>query len=114
MSTTTLTPAVPVSPSTNAAVSVSRTAGDLFNAAEQNPVVKADLQTMFDSYSHNPIIAGIVSLVGIELTQHNLTVDTQLLTIGVGLAVTFVGYAWQWISMKMNKPATPVTTGVTR
>lgn len=93
-------------PSTNSAVAVSNNLAALANAAEANPIVKADLQAQFDSYSHSPLITGVASIVGMELTRQQITVDNTLLTVGVGLVVTGIGYAWQWVSMKMRKPAT--------
>lgn len=104
MSTTTTTSLNVQPTATDTAVAVSKTGMDLFNQAEANPVVKADLQSLFDSYSHSPIIAGLVPVVAGLLAQKQITVGNQLLTIGIGVAVTAIGYAWQWASMKINKP----------
>lgn len=89
---------------TNDAVNDARGLITLAAAAEQNPVVKADLQAQFDSYSHSPVIVAAASVVGMMLTRQNITVDNTLLTVVVGLVVTGLGYAWQWASMKFNKP----------
>jgi len=95
---------------TDVAVNVSHTAKDLLDAAEASPVVKADLETLFDSYSHNPVVAGLASIAGIMLAQEHITVDSTLLTVVIGLVVTGVGYGYQWLSMKMRKPVTQGTT----
>ncbi len=94
----------PISPSTNTAVATAQSAIDLATKAELNPVVKADLQTLFDSYSHNPVVGGVVTIAGVLLAQHNITIDNTLLTVAIGVVVTGVGYAWQWASMRMRKP----------
>ena len=103
MSQTVTTPA-------DRAVALSQTAQDLATAAEQSPAVKADLQALFDSYSHNPLVAGLASIAGIMLAQQHINVDSTLLTVGIGLLVTAVGYAYQWASMKFRKPAVLGTT----
>ena len=97
MSTTITTP----SP-TDRAVAVSATVQNLVNAAEQDPTVKADLQTAFDSYSHNPVIAGLASIAGIMLAQQHISVDSTVLTVVIGVIVTGLGYGWQWASMKLK------------
>ena len=94
-------------PATTRAVASAQTAQDLVVAAEQNPQVKADLQSLFDSYSHNPVIAGLASVAGIILAQQHVNVDSMLLTIAIGLAVTALGYLWQFVAMKLNKTAMP-------
>lgn len=104
MSTTVTTIATPIATVTNDAVNASTGLITLATAAEQNPVVKADLQAQFDSYSHSPVIVALASVAGMLLTQRNITVDNTLLTVVVGLVVTGMGYGWQWISMKLNKP----------
>jgi predicted acyltransferase len=96
------------SSTTDRVVKAAQSAADLATSAEQIPAVKAELQTLFDSYSHSPIVAGLVPVVAGFLTQEHVTVDSTLLTVGIGLVVTGIGYAWQWLSMKINKPvATP-------
>ena len=93
------------SPGTNRVVRGAQTAQELFNAAEQNPVAKADLQMLFDSISHGaPWTGGLVTIAGIELAQHNITVDNQLLTLVIGGAATLASYAYQWVRIKMTKP----------
>lgn len=109
---TTITAPSTVAPATDKAVS---TANDLINLAvkaEQVPEVKADLQAQFDTYSHNPIIMGVVTIIGVILTRQNITVDNTLLTVAVGLVATGVGYAWQWISMKIRKPVPAAVVNV--
>jgi hypothetical protein len=86
-------------------VNKAQTAIDLVQSADNNPVIKADLQTLFDSYSHNPIVMGLVPVLAGFLTQEKITVDSTLLTVAVGAAVTGAGYLYQYISMKMRKPA---------
>ena len=93
-----------VAPATEHVVAAAQTAQDLLDAAEKSPTVKADFQSMFASYSHNPIVMGLVPIIGGLLTQEHITVDSTLLTVSIGLAVTGLGYAWQWASMKFNKP----------
>ena len=101
----TIVPTVIVSPQTERVVAISRTAQDLMDAAEQSPAVKSDLQAMFVSYSHNPIVAALASVAGILLAQQHVTVDSTALTVVIGLAVAGCGYGWQFVSMKMSKPA---------
>lgn len=98
--------ALAVAAATTEAVKDATTFVALANAAEANPVVKADLQAQYDSYSHSVPIVAIAGVAGMYLAQHNLTVDNTLLTVAVGLAVTGIGYAWQWVSMKVRKPVT--------
>lgn len=95
MSTTT-------SPASDRAVAVSATVQNLVTAAEADPVIKADLQTAFDSYSHNPVIAGLASVAGIMLAQQHVSVDSTALTVVIGVVVTGAGYGWQWASMKLK------------
>ena len=102
--TITAAPTVTVTPLTERVVAASQTAQDLVDAAEKSPVVKADLQSLFASYSHNPLVMGLVPIVGGLLTQEHITVDSTLLTVVIGLAVTIVGYFYQWIAMKLNQP----------
>lgn len=87
---------------TDRAVAVATTVRTLMNAAEQDPTIKADLQTAFDSYSHNPVIAGLASIAGIMLAQQHINVDSTILTVVIGVVVTGIGYGWQWASMKMK------------
>lgn len=91
-----------LTPQTDHVVAASQTAADLLNAAEQSPAVKADLQSMFDSYSHNPLIAGLASVAGIMLAQQHISLDSTALTVLIGLGVTGIGYAYQWLSMKTS------------
>lgn len=94
-----------LTPSTDQAVNAANSAIGLAEAAETNPVVKADLQTLFDSYTHaGSIVPGIAALVGMALAQHGITADNFVLTIAVGLAVTGISYVAQWASMKTRKP----------
>lgn len=95
-----------VTPATTTAISASQTATDLLNAAEQNPVVKADLQSLFDSYSHSAAITGGALIAGALLAQRGITVDNTLLTVVIGLVSSGVIYGAQWVAMKFSKPAT--------
>ena len=95
-------------PSTDRAVEISKTANDLFNAAESNPIAKADLQALFDSISHGGAVTpALVAMLAAELAQHNITLDNQLLTLLVGVAVAGASYLWQWAMIKLNKPTKP-------
>ena len=96
-------------PTTDRALAAATTLATLAATAEENPVVKADLQKQFDSYSHSPLIMAVASVAGMMLTRQNITVDNTLLTVLVGAAVTAIGYAWQWASIKFNKPVATVT-----
>ena len=91
-------------PVTDTAVSQSASLTGLVAAAEDDPTVMSALQKQFDSYSHNPLIAGITSIAGVMLTRQHITVDNTVLTVAVGIAVTVAGYLYQMISMKLNKP----------
>jgi hypothetical protein len=105
------TPAAPVAPATNTIVRVANDANDLYNAAEQDPTAKADLETLFDSISHGGAIspglmAYLVTAIGADLQQHGITLDSQLLSLLIGVLVSAVSYLWQWLMIKINKPET--------
>jgi hypothetical protein len=108
-STVSTSPSIPIDPKTNSAVDAANGLVKLVVAAEAEPVVKADLEAQFDSYSHSPLIVGLTSIAGMMLTREHVTVDNTLLTVLVGAVVTGIGYAWQWASMRMRKPV-KVTT----
>jgi hypothetical protein len=100
-----------VAPSTDRAVAVATTANDLFNAAENNPIAKADLQTLFDSISHGGaispgLLAYLVTTIGAALQAQGVTVDNQLLALLIGIVATGASYLWQWVSIKLRKPPT--------
>src|SRR5579859_1083386 len=101
----TTTPTVIVAPETQHVVATAQVAQDLMDAAEQSPVVKADFESMFATYSHNPIVMGLVPIVGGLLTQQHVTVDSTLLTVAIGLAVTGAGYLYQWVAMRFKTGA---------
>lgn len=93
------------SQSTNSIVSAAQTANDLFQAAQKDPAAKADLEAIFDSINHGaPWISGVVTLAGMELTQHNINIDSQLLTLVVGGVVVLASYVVQWLKIKATKP----------
>lgn len=96
-----------VAPITNRIVEVAKGANDLFVAAENNPTAKADLQVLFDSISHGGALTpALVSMLAMELGQHNITLDNQFLTLLVGVGVAGVSYVWQWLAIKLRKPTT--------
>ena len=95
-----------MTPTTNRAVAVAQSLSSLAVQAEQDPIVKKDLQAQFDSYSHNPVIMALASMAGMALAQQHITVDNTLLTVAIGLVVTGVGYGYQWLSMRFRKPVT--------
>lgn len=102
--------AVEVTPKTNRIIQVANGANELFVAAENNPEVKKDLQMLFDSVSKGGaispgLLAYLVTVIGTSLQQHGVTVDSQLLGILIGGAVTGVSFLWQVIAIRLQKPA---------
>jgi hypothetical protein len=74
---------------------------------EANPIVKAKLEAQYDTISHSasaPIILAVAGLIGAALAQQHIAVDDQLIAVAIGALMTGAAYAWQWISMKINKP----------
>lgn len=110
MSTTTTAPSS--SPIADNAISISNNLVELAQAAEADPVVKAALQAQFDSISHSPLVLALVPIVATWLTQKHITADNQVLALGIGAAIAGIGYGFQWISMKLRKPVTTTTTGI--
>jgi hypothetical protein len=94
---------------TDKAVSNSNNLLSLVQAAADDPQVEQILHSQFDSYSHSPIGIALTGIVTTELVQHNITVDSSLVSLAVGAGLVAVGYAWQWASMLMNKPIVPTT-----
>lgn len=106
-------PSMPVAAATNRAVQVSATANDLFHAAEADPIVKADLQTVFDSISHmGAIVPALVLIVGRELARQGMDLDQQLLTLFVGAGLAVLSYLAQWLMIKLKKPTIATKTTV--
>jgi hypothetical protein len=109
MSATT-TPQPSVTPTTDRAVSAANSLISLAQRAEQAPIVKSDLQAMFDSYSHSsaaPLILSLATVSGAWLAGHNIVADNMLLVVVIGSALTGIGYVWQWAAMKLTKPVMP-------
>jgi len=98
-------------PETDRIVAAASDLAKLAAAAEESPVGKADLQAQFDTYSHSSLVVGVASMIGLILSQQKISVDNTLLVVGVGITTTAIGYAWQWVSMKIRKPVTTITTG---
>lgn len=108
---TTTTQTVPT-PITDRAVTVAIGVAGLAEQAETIPIVKTTLERQFDSISHSssfPLIASIAAVIGMALSQKGITVDTQLLTVAVGLALSGAGYVWQWAMIRWNKPVAVTT-----
>lgn len=100
-------PTSSVSPSTDRAITVAVGLAHLVQTAETIPVVKADLEAQFDSISHSsaaPIILAIAGVIGSWLTGHGIPADNMILVVAVGGVVTAVGYGWQAVMIRWNKP----------